>query len=156
YKLKPAMKISILHISDLHRDPDNPISSDVLIDSLENDRRRYSCEEDPVVRSPDLIIVSGDIIYGIKPNEPNPQDRLGQQYQEALHFLNGLADRFLAGDRSRLVIVPGNHDVSAYHFEQSLHRVDILPDRKKELVTQLFSSTSTLRWSWAKFELYAI
>ena len=41
------MKISALHISDLHRDPDNPIRNDVLLDSLENDRRHYSAEETP-------------------------------------------------------------------------------------------------------------
>ena len=56
------MKLSVLHISDLHRDPDNPIRNDILLDSLENDRPHYSAEETPRIRSPDLIIVSGDII----------------------------------------------------------------------------------------------
>jgi hypothetical protein len=32
------MKISLLHISDLHRDPANPISNTALLDSLDNDR----------------------------------------------------------------------------------------------------------------------
>lgn len=59
------MRLSVLHISDLHRDPENPIRNDVLVDSLENDRRHYTAEETPAVRSPDLIIVSGDIIHGI-------------------------------------------------------------------------------------------
>ena len=36
------MKLSVLHISDLHRDPENPIRNDVLLDSLENDRRHYT------------------------------------------------------------------------------------------------------------------
>ena len=53
---KQKMKLSVLHISDLHRDPHNPIRNDVLLDSLENDRRHYSAEEAPPVRSPDLII----------------------------------------------------------------------------------------------------
>jgi Calcineurin-like phosphoesterase len=150
------MKLSILHISDLHRDPQNPIRNDVLLDSLENDRRHYVAEEDPKVRSPDLIIVSGDIIQGIKPDAQNPEERLREQYGEALQFLGKLTDRFLAGDRSRVVLIPGNHDVSAYHFEKSLRRVDILLDRKKELVTQLFSPDSPLRWSWSGFELYEI
>jgi len=59
------MKLSVLHISDLHRDPTNPIRNDVLLDSLEIDRRHYTAEETPPVQSPDLIIVSGDIIQGI-------------------------------------------------------------------------------------------
>ena len=150
------MELSVVHISDLHRDPANPIRNDVLLDSLENDRRRYSAEETPVVRSPDLIIVSGDIIQGIKHDAPDPETQLREQYQEALDFLSGLTDRFVSGDRNRVIIVPGNHDVSAYHFEKSLQRVDILPDRKKELVTQLFLPGSRLRWSWSGFELYEI
>jgi hypothetical protein len=150
------MKLSVLHMSDLHRDPDNPIRNDVLLDSLENDRRHYSREETPGIRSPDLIIVSGDIIQGIKPDVRDPEQRLHEQYQEALVFLVGLTDRFVGGDRSRVIVVPGNHDVSAYHFEKSLKRVDVLPDRKKDLVAQLFSPGSMLRWSWSALELYEI
>lgn len=150
------MKLSVLHISDLHRDPDNPIRNEVLLDSLENDRRHYTAEEKPIVSPPNLIIVSGDIIQGIRPDTPNPEEALREQYREALDCLGGLADLFLGGDRNRIIIVPGNHDVSAYHFEKSLRPVTILPDRKKELVTQLFSSGSPLRWSWSSFELYEI
>jgi hypothetical protein len=151
-----AMKVSLLHISDLHRDPDNPIRNDVLLDSLENDRRHYCDEENPGIRSPDLIIVSGDIIHGVKPDASGPETKLREQYQEALDFLNRLTDRFVTGDRSRVVVIPGNHDVSSYHFEKSLRRINILPDRKRELVTQLFSRDSLLRWSWSGFELYEI
>ena len=150
------MKLSILHISDLHRDPDNPIRNDVLLDSLENDRRHYSAEETPAVQSLDLIIVSGDIIHGIKPKAPDPENKLREQYQEALDFLARLTDRFVQGDRNRVIVVPGNHDVSAYHFEKSLQRIDIVPDHKKGLVTQLFSPGSLLRWSWSDFELYEV
>lgn len=150
------MKLSVLHISDLHRDPANPICNDVLLDSLENDRRRYATEETPATRSPDLVIVSGDIIQGISPSAPDPEKALREQYEEALDYLGRLANRFVGGDRNRVIVVPGNHDVSAYHFEKSLRPVDILPDRKKDLVTQLFSSGSPLRWSWSGFELYVI
>ncbi len=150
------MKLSVLHISDLHRDPANPIRNDVLLDSLENDRRHYSAEETPAVRSPDLIIVSGDIIQGVKPDAQDPDARVREQYKEALDFLAALTERVVGGDRNRVIVVPGNHDVSAYHFENSLRRVNILPDRKKELVTQLFRPGSLLRWSWSRFELYEI
>lgn len=150
------MKLSILHISDLHRDPDNPIGNEALLDSLENDRRRYTIEETSKVRSPDLIIVSGDVIHGVRPDAPDADKRLRDQYAEALDFLNRLTWRLLDGDKRRVVVVPGNHDVSAYHFFKSLQRIDIAPDRKKELVGQLFSRNSTLRWSWSDFELYKI
>jgi len=66
------MKVSVLHISDLHRDPENPIRNDVLLDSLQNDRRHYSAEWTPAVQSPDIVIVSGDIIQGISAAERDP------------------------------------------------------------------------------------
>jgi predicted MPP superfamily phosphohydrolase len=150
------MNLSVMHISDLHRDPSNPIRNDVLLDSLENDRRHYEAEESPSVRCPDMIIVSGDIIHGVMADAPDAEKRLREQYNEALDFLARLTDRFVDGDRSRVIVVPGNHDVSAYHFEKCLQRVDIASDRKKELVTQLFSPNSLLRWSWSGFELYEI
>jgi predicted phosphodiesterase len=150
------MKISILHISDLQRDPANPIRNDVLLDSLENDKRHYTAEETPAIHSPDLIIVSGDIVQGVRRDAPDAENRLREQYQEALYFLGRLTDRFVAGKCNRVIVVPGNHDVSAYHFEKSIHRVDILQDRKKDLVTQLFSQDSPLRWSWSSFELFKI
>ena len=150
------MKVSVLHVSDLHRDPANPVRSDVLLDSLENDRQHYSTREDPAIRSPDLIIVSGDIIQGISSDAKDPGASLRQQYHEALDFLIALTDCFVGGDRNRVIVVPGNHDNSAYHFAKSLCRVSIVPDRKGELVTQLFGPSSRLRWSWSDFELYEI
>jgi hypothetical protein len=81
---------------------------------------------------------------------------LREQYQEAQDLLVQLTDLFVDGDRSRVVVVPGNHDVSVYHLEKSLRRVEVLPDRKNNLVSQLFSPGSLLRWSWSRLELYEI
>ena len=150
------MNLSILHISDLHRDPDNPIRNQVLLDSLERDRDRYSRDELPRIPPPDLVIVSGDIIQGVKHNAPDAEAKLHRQYEEALEFLNQLSLHFVDGDKQRVLIVPGNHDVSDYHFRKSLERINIAPDRKKELVAELFSPGSHLRWSWSDFELYKI
>ena len=118
--------------------------------------RHYAAEESPPVRCPDIVIVSGDIIQGVMADAPEAEDRLREQYQEALNFLARLTDRFVQGDRSRVIVVPGNHDVSAFHFHKCLQRIDIPPDRKKELVTQLFMPNSLLRWSWSGLELYEI
>ncbi len=150
------MTLSILHISDLHRDRDNPLGNAPLLDSLENDRHRYTREESPQVRSPDVIIVSGDIIQGVPPDVSDADERLRDQYTQALEFLNQLTNLLLDGDKQRVIVVPGNHDVSAYHFLKSLEAIDVVPDRKTELVEQLFSSNSTLRWNWPNFKLYEI
>ena len=150
------MNLSILHISDLHRPRNKSTRNDVLLDSLENDCRHFSAEEDPKVRAPDLIVVSGDIVQGISSDVPEPEKCLREQYDEAADFLTRLAGRFVGGDRNRVIIVPGNHDVSVYHLEKSLELVDILPDRKKELINQLFLPESSLRWSWRELNLYKI
>lgn len=150
------MPLSILHISDLHRDPKHPVRNNALLDSLQSDQRRYTVEDTPRVRPPDIVVVSGDVVHGVAPDSPSAEQDLREQYAEALYFLNELATRFVNGDKRRVIIVPGNHDVSAFHFVQSLHRVEIVDGRKKELVSRLFSPLSLLRWCWTDFGLYEI
>ena len=149
--------VSILQISDLHRERLSPIRNDVLLNSLENDRTRYAtgCDSAPI-RSPDIIVVSGDIIRGVPPGTDDYESKLGQQHQEALQLLTALTDRLLGGDRKRLVLVPGNHDVSACHFIQSLEPSELAADGKNELVSELFYPGSRLRWSWQDFGLYKV
>lgn len=150
------MTLSILHISDLHRDPANPIGNEVLRSSLLRDRDRYTSAEDPRIPAPNFIIVSGDIVQGVRHDTSNAQAVLAGQYEEALAFLVALTDEFVDGDKDRVVIVPGNHDVSNELFRRSLTRVDIDPDARKALIGQLFRQNSPLRWSWEEFALYEV
>ena len=62
--LTMSSPFSILHISDLHRSPKDPISNDELISALVSDRDRYT-HEDPPVPHPKAVVVSGDIIQGV-------------------------------------------------------------------------------------------
>ena len=57
------MTLSVLHISDLHRDPTNAIDNKVLLESLERDRDRYT-SENPRIEPPGLVFVSGDVVQG--------------------------------------------------------------------------------------------
>ena len=59
---------------------------------------------------PDAIVVSGDLVEGL-PLESDAIHRVSGTYQEATELLVSLSNEFLDGDRSRVVIVPGNHDV---------------------------------------------
>lgn len=52
--------VTILHISDLHRDSGSALTTESLLESLRLDRERYGAQH----RKPDLAIVSGDIVYG--------------------------------------------------------------------------------------------
>ena len=150
------MKLSILHISDLHRDLEHPLGNSILLDSLARDRDRYTLNENPCISPPNLIVVSGDIIQGVKHDSSDAESRLRRQYDEALFFLNNLTDRFVGGDKRFIVIVPGNHDVSDHHFRQSLESIDVEPGVKTDLAEQLFRPNSPLRWSWKEFTLYEV
>ena len=156
YRAWNKMKLCILHISDLHRDPANPLGNSMLLHSLESDRNRYTSQEKTCIRRPDLIVVSGDIVQGVKHDSSDAESRLRGQYDEALCFLDDLTDRFVGGDKRFIVIVPGNHDVSDYHFRRSLKCIDVEPGVNTDLVEQLFRPHSPLRWSWKEFTLYEV
>lgn len=150
------MTFSILHISDLHRDPSQGIRNGPLLRSLVNDRDRYSNEITP----PSIIVVSGDIVYGVSTTQSAPEVALAAQYQEAEEFLVELADSFLDGDRQRLILVPGNHDVSYPHTLAALTPVTSTTSGSSqsldEAVTDLFSPHSLHRWSWKDLQLFRL
>ncbi|OAV51465.1 hypothetical protein A6U98_01380 [Rhizobium sp. WYCCWR10014] len=151
------MKFSILHISDLHQNLKDEILPDVLLDSIANDFRRFAAE-DPAIRVPDLCVVSGDIVYGVSPSAGNPAAELERQYNQALEFLVKLCNRFFAGERKRVIILPGNHDVdySEVIRSGSFHSIPNEAGPKDKLVAELFSPNSQLRWSWSRLEFFRI
>ena len=155
------MIVSLLHISDLHRDRSHPLTNAALLDSLARDKEHYGCES-PAIRLPDLILVSGDLVSGIKTTAPDAVNELDRQYDEAYAFLTGLADLFLAGDHNRIVIVPGNHDVSYPHVYLSLKEIHFARGEPTadamiaEYVRKLYSPGSSLRWSWNSLCFYEL
>ena len=99
---------TILHISDLHRTSGPRIDNNELLAALASDATRWSKEGIP---KPDLVVVSGDLIQGVPIGTSDPDSKIAAQYVEARDFLRQLTDKFVDSDRSRVVIVPGNHDV---------------------------------------------
>ena len=149
--------LCILHLSDLHRDRAEPTSNVMLIDSLERDRDQYTGSESPTITAPSLVVVSGDIIQGLKHGAPNYDSELERQYTEALEFLSEVTDRFVDSDRSRVVIVPGNHDVSDQTFRRSLEKIDLSDEAKRKIVVDQFLGGATdWRWSWEELAMYRI
>jgi hypothetical protein len=147
-----------MHISDLHRDPTQGIRNAPLLRSLVNDRNRYTNGKPPLA-SPSLIVVSGDIVYGVPASHSTPNDALAAQYQEAESFLVELVNTFLEGDRQRLVLVPGNHDVS---YPETLTALTPLTatfpaaSSLSDAIANLFSPHSAHRWSWKDLQLYRL
>ncbi len=146
--------LSILHISDLHRSPEDPISNQELVSALLHDRDRY-VEEVPPIAVPNAIVVSGDLIEGVGLGTEDFKSRLEEQYAVAEDLLGDLVARFLDGDRSRLIMVPGNHDVDWNTAFSALERVEP-SEFPGNLGKELRADDSLLRWDWNTQTLYRI
>ncbi len=144
--------VTVLHISYLHRDAGSGLTTGSLLESLRLDRERYVVEG---LQAPDLAIVSGDIVYGVSYDDPNSGATLKRQYDEAHDFLTGLADLFFGGYRERVVLVPGNHDVSHPHVLRATVVEDLPIDNQKRavLAKQLAGDGAPWRWVWPEFAL---
>lgn len=152
------MKFSILHISDLHRDLTNELGNAPLLESLVHDVEQRYQKNDPPISKPTLCIVSGDLVYGAKAGSPGFADELSRQYRQANELLIGIADKLFQGDRQRIVLVPGNHDISYNHVLKSAQQIPTPTaesDRSK-LVSELFQHRTRLRWSWSNLGFYRI
>src|SRR5262245_12722301 len=133
-----------LHLSDLHRSREEPANNASLLAALLADQDRY-LGETPTVPRPEGIIVSGDLIRGASIGQANWQDSIREQYNVASEFLNELVQRFLNGDKARLVLVPGNHDVCWNTAFSAMERV---PDGSlpEDLKAALQEPSSPYRW----------
>jgi predicted MPP superfamily phosphohydrolase len=125
-------KFSILHISDLHKRDEDDYNN--VLQSLKDDCDIYT--KDHFLKKPEIIVVSGDIIKGGTPNE------IITQYAQTNEFLNKLADFFLANDKTRMIIVPGNHDID---WNKSRSSMEYYKFDNSENVLHLLAENSKLR-----------
>ena len=144
----------LMHISDLHRSLEEPISNAELVAALERDSVRHA-DETPSIGRPDAVIVSGDIVRGAKLGAANADQVILAQYERAEEFLAEVADLFLDGDRSRVVICPGNHDVD---WNLSYASMQPVPREKypRDVIGALSTPGSNLRWNWSECALFEI
>ncbi len=148
------MTYTILHLSDLHRSKADPIRNDELISALVGDRDRYA-DESPSIAAPDAIAVTGDLVQGAALGADGYSADLDEQYTVAEEFLESLSEEFLDGDRGRLVIVPGNHDVD-WNGAKAAMRIaeeDEIPGR---FTLHNCVAASSLRWDWRERQIYKI
>ena len=125
--------LSIMHISDIHRSPKAPMSNTVLLSALKADYGTLNSQIRPI----DAIVCSGDIIQGLPIGDISYPDGIGKQYDEAYEFLAMLANHFLGGDRSKLVIVPGNHDVDWNIAKQAMGPITLSKNEGIKEILQL-------------------
>ena len=157
---KPMPTTSILHISDLHRSKGTEISNAALLSSLIDDYECYTRSETPRIKAPDLVIVSGDIIRG-STSTTRATTEVSGQYDEAIAFLEAVCKHFLGGDKSRMVIVPGNHDVDWKFSHDSMMKLDpakVLDagNVKAQILKDAINHQAKIRWSWKDISFYEI
>lgn len=138
---------SILHISDLHKD--KSLDYKCLLSSLETDQSKWIAEGIP---SPEFIVVSGDLVQGVKQydcSKVEADEELFRQYSETKAFLIDLTENFLGGEREKLIMVPGNHDVNRNASFRSMDKLEITDNIKiaKSLNNSGWKS-DIYRWSW--------
>ncbi len=124
--------------------------NDELLAAISSDAKRWRSDGIPC---PDLIVVSGDLIQGVPAGARSPDDEIRAQYEEAGDFLSGLATEFVDSDRSRVVIVPGNHDVD---WSRSRKAMKPLPDCPEGIVVEALRADSGVRWNWLDQRAYEI
>lgn len=137
-------KFSILHISDLHKLEGTNYQG--LLQSLLTDRDDYMAAGVP---NPKYVVVSGDLIHG-----GDTVDEIRAQYSETKGFLEVIVNEFLDQDRKRILIVPGNHDVSFPHSRNSM-----VPDgdeHNKQNMELFGKRHPGIRWNWKNLSFYLI
>lgn len=154
-------RTSILHISDLHRSKGAEITNTALLASLVNDNDKFTVYETPKIKSPDIIIVSGDVIRGSVKQEGS-EIEVQEQYNEAIEFLNQLTNQFLNGDKKRIIIAPGNHDVEWKFSKESMIKIesdkifDSAGKVKNQMLKEAINQNSKVRWNWRDLSFYEI
>ena len=153
-------KICIVHISDLHRSRENPISNAALLNSLLNDIDIYG--NSPLeISKPDLLIISGDIVQGSRDPE-KASEIIQAQYEEAYDFINDLTNKLFDGDKSRVIIIPGNHDISWTESNTSMTKMEdnhVVNEKgilKKEIFKEAIKINSNIKWSWSDRSFYKV
>lgn len=94
-----SVVVSLLHLSDVHRTPDDPAKNADILAGLYRDLDSLALEE-PRIPFPDILIVSGDLT----------QSASEKEYDEARALLTAIAGH-CGLTHKRIVVVPGNHDV---------------------------------------------
>ena len=141
---------TLLHISDLHRTSTPRPSNDELLAAICSDSERWSLEG---ITKPDLIVVSGDLIQGSNLDVPEPDTEIEAQYREADDFLKRLGAEFVNSDQSRIVMVPGNHDV---HWRRAFDGMKPIQKCPVGIATKALEADSGLRWNWKDLQAYKV
>ena len=86
-------------------------------------------------------------------NDPNSDSEIETQYAEVEAFLQQLTCELVGSDRSKVIIVPGNHDV---HWSRARLAMRLLEAFPENIGVTAFEGNSTTRWNWKDQKAYEI
>ena len=115
-----------------------------------NDSRRWA---DDGIPQPDILVVSGDLIQGVSMDASEADREIETQYEEAGEFLGELTRKLFSSDLSRVVMVPGNHDVQWNRAKQAMRPLESPPP---EIAKSTLDPESGVRWNWRELQAYEI
>lgn len=145
----------LIHISDLHRTGDDPLTNSEIANGIFEDiKQEADAGED--FRTPNALVVSGDIVQGVRLSDREYPASLEKQHEEALKLLIQLTDKLVDGDRSKVVILPGNHDVDRVLAGRSMNVVEDPSALDVSITKELMLPKSKYRWCWRRRELLEI
>ena len=78
-----------------------------------------------------------------------------KQYEQAFGFLDELSQKLLSGNKDRVVIVPGNHDIFWPSSKASMNHLVEVEDYAKQY-ERINKVDSEIRWSWSDISFYGI
>lgn len=128
------------------------VSNEEILSSLIADFYR-SARETPALTRPDALVVSGDLVEGLRLGSTEYPKTLREQYQEAEELLVSLAVEFLEEDRSKVIIVPGNHDVDWNGVRQAFEPEEPPVDNLRRFASD---PEAGHRWSWSDRQVFRI
>jgi len=143
-----------MQLSDLHKQVAAFPSPNALVSSIISDISRQH-NENPPISTPDILIICGDIIYG-NDSIGNFDDLLlniKEQYSMANDFLSQLCDKLFDGEKEKIIIMPGNHDISWPHSQKSMER---LPNYDSQFKILSSKPENNMRWCWKHHSYYII
>jgi 3',5'-cyclic AMP phosphodiesterase CpdA len=143
---------SWLHLSDTHFRRELTPEQEAIFADMLNDIRARREEEGLDI---DAVFFTGDLSFSAQPEE----------YQLAMQWLDRILQACdLAGQRERLFIVPGNHDVDwgvtrqteRKHLSHASLAADLLNDRTPyRKITEFLSNDAERQWAFEKFGNFA-
>ena len=93
------------------------------------------------------------MVQGADADDTEADTIISEQYDEAKELLTQLAAEFVDADRSRIIVVPGNHDV---HWERSKKSMTPVENCPPNIATEYLSSNSKFRWDWKHRQAYEV